>query len=239
MDINIFLLCYNEELIIKNTINYYRNRLPNCNITIYDNMSSDNSELIAKNNNCNIIKFDTKGEDNEIKKMRIINNSWKKIKKGWIIVADMDEWLDINMNDLIEEYKNGSSILSIQGFEMIGESNSVLLDDIELNSINKCILNSNMSKNICFLREKIINMNYTAGHHNCNPISNQLIKYSDKIYNLKHMNFLGLPYITNKIINRYKRNQSMQKIKLNIHYTDDINKITEQYKYLLSASKIY
>jgi hypothetical protein len=143
------------------------------------------------------------------------------------------------MDDLINEYNKGTSILSIQGCDMIGESNSALLDDINLNSINKYFNNSNLSKNICFLREKIINMNYSAGHHKCNPESNKQIIYSNKIYNLKHMNFLGLPYITNKIINRYKRNQLMQKIKLNVHYTDDVNKITEQYKRLLSISKIY
>jgi hypothetical protein len=239
MEVNIYLLCYNEELIIQHTINHYRKIFPDCNITIYDNMSSDSSELIAKKNNCNVIKFNTKDEDNELIKRKLINTCWKNIKKGWIIVADMDEWLDITMNDLIEELNKGTCILSIKGCDMIGESNSILLDDIDLNSINKYIDNSNMSKKICFLREKIINMNYNAGHHKCNPESNKQIIYSQKIYNLKHMNFLGLPYITNKIINRYKRNQLMQKIKLNIHYTDDVNKITEQYKTLLSISKNY
>ena len=239
MDINIYLLCYNEELIIQHTINHYKSKFPNCIITIYDNMSSDSSELIAKNNNCNVIKFNTQGEDNELIKRKIINTCWQNVKKGWIIVADMDEWLDITMNDLIEEYNKSTSILSIQGCDMIGESNSILLDDIDLNSINKYVYNENLSKNICFLREKINKMNYTAGHHKCNPKSNQLIKYSTKIYNLKHMNFLGLPYITNKIINRYKRNQMMQKIKLNVHYTDNVNKITEQYKRLLSISNVY
>jgi hypothetical protein len=239
MDINIYLLCYNEELIIEHTIKYYKSKFPNCIITIYDNMSSDNSEQIAKNNNCNVIKFNTNGEDNELVKRKIINTCWKNIKKGWIIVADMDEWLDIDMNTLIEEYNKGTSILSVQGCDMIGESNSSLLDDIDLNSINKYFHNPNLSKNICFLREKIIDMNYTVGHHKCNPQSNQPIKYSDKIYNLKHMNFLGLPYITNKIINRYKRNYSMQQIKLNVHYTNDVNKITEQYNRLLSISKKY
>lgn len=239
MDVNIFLLCYNEELIIQYTINHYKNRFPNCIITIYDNMSTDNSELIAKNNNCNVIKFNTNGVDNELIKKNIINTCWKDINKGWIIVADMDEWLDIDMNILIDEYNKGTTILSIHGCDMIGESDSILLDDIELNSINKYIDNPYLSKNICFLREKIINMNYNTGHHKCKPCSNKLIKFSDKIYNLKHMNFLGLPYITNKIINRYKRNLEMQKIKLNVHYTDDVNKITEQYKRLLSMSKNY
>ncbi len=239
MDIHIYLLSYNEELLLPHTLNHYRSRLPNCNITIYDNMSSDKSEFIAKNNNCNVIKFNTNGEDNELIKRKIINNCWKSIKKGWIIIADMDEWLDITMNDLIDEFNKGTSILSVKGCDMIGESNSVLLDDIDLNSINKYIINSHLSKNICFLREKITNMHYTAGHHKCSPISKYPVIYSDKIYNVKHMNYLGLPYITNKIINRYKRNQSMQKIKLNVHYTDDINKITNQYNTLLSISKIY
>ncbi len=236
MDINIFILCYNEEILIQKTINFYRNRLPNCNITIYDNMSTDNSVLIAKNNNCNVIQFDTKLHDNEYTKIRILNNCWKKITKGWIIVADMDEWLDITYDILLNEYNNGTSILSINGIDMIGESNNINLGDINLEDINKYVENSNESKNICFLREKITNMNYTCGHHICSPSGD--IKYSSVFYNLKHMNFLGLNYIIDKNIKRYNRCELMRKKGLNVHYKNNIEDVKHQYYNKLNNAKL-
>jgi hypothetical protein len=70
-------------------------------------------------------------------------------------------------------------------------------------------------------------MNYTPGHHLCNP--NEKIKYSNKPYILKHLNFLGLEYIINKITQRYKRSIDAQKSGMSTHYTNDINKIKNNY----------
>ena len=139
----------------------------------------------------------------------------------------MDEWLDINIDDLNYEYNKGTTIISTKGCDMIGESNSLTLDDIDL-------YNPYQNKNICFLRDKVYCMNYSLGHHTCKPFG--VIKYSNKIYNLKHMNYLGLLYITDKILKRYNRSLSMQKLKMSIHYTNDINKIKENYLNLLLES---
>ncbi len=237
MNVNIFLLCFNEERIIPHTIKHYRDRIPNCKITIYDNMSTDNSVLLAKNNNCEVITFDTNGENNVYIKRDIFNKCWKNVRRGWIIVADMDEWLDITMDDLNKELIKGTSIISTKGCDMIGESNSVILDDIDLHKINKYILNTFETKNICFLREKIINMNYTVGHHKCTPVGK--IIYSSSIYNIKHMNYLGLPYIMDKVVNRYNRSKSMQKKNLSIHYTNNLDIIKEKYNHKLNNSNNY
>ncbi len=119
---------------------------------------------------------------------------------------------------------------------MVGESKSETLDDIDLNNIKKYIVHTPESKNICFLRPHIANMNYSCGSHTCNPLG--IVKYSKKIYINKHMAFLGLPYIINKITERYKRSKEMQKQNYSIHYTDDVNKITFKYTKMLNESKL-
>ena len=56
-DVNIFLLCYNEEILIRDAIKHYKKFIPNCIITIMDNKSTDNSVKIAKEEGCNIFSW--------------------------------------------------------------------------------------------------------------------------------------------------------------------------------------
>ena len=235
MEVNIFILCFNESILLPKTFNFYKSRFPNCNINIYDNMSTDNSVKIAKNLGCKVYYFNSGGKNDVRIKRNIANTCWKNTKKGWIIMVDMDEWLDITEEDLENETKKGTTIITTKGYDMIGESRSAILDDIDLNNITKCVPNKDEDKNICFLREQINSMNYSIGSHNCSPKGN--IKYSSKIYNIKHMAYVGLSFIINKMKQRYERSGDMRKINYSIHYTNDATKVTEKYVSLLSKSK--
>ena len=221
MNINIFLLCYNESILLPHTINHYKQNIPNCIITILDNESTDNSVAIAKSLGCNVQSFST-------------NNCWKHIKNGWIIMADMDEFLCITEEELYQELINETTILSIQGLEMIGESNQSDLSDIQLSEITKSIPSNIESKNICFYRNDIIEMNYNLGAHKCSPEG--ILKFSYTIYNNKHMYSLGLNYLINKMLSRYERSANMRKYNLSTHYTDNIDKIKADYYTNLSKS---
>ena len=235
MEVNIFILCFNESILLPKTVNFYKSRFPNCTITIYDNMSTDNSVEIAKELGCKVCTFDSGGKNDVRIKRDVANTCWKNITKGWIIMADMDEWLDITEKDLDNETKKGTTIIKTKGYDMIGESRSAILDDIDLNNITKCVPNTFEDKNICFFREKINSMNYSVGSHNCSPKGS--IKYSMKVYTIKHMAYVGLAFIINKMKQRYERSGDMQKIGFSVHYTNDINKISNKYVSLLLKSK--
>lgn len=227
MYVNIFILCYNESVLIKHTINHYKKNIPNCKITIYDNESTDDSVEIAKSMGCDVISWNSNNIIDDFKYIYIKNNCWKNVESGWIIMIDMDEWLCVTENDLKEEYENGVSILKVKGYDIIGESKKIDLSDIELNEISRCIYNKKENKSLCFLKDKVININYNYGAHNCNPKG--IIKYSKKTYNNKHMAYLGLIYITDKMIKRYNRSELMRNNKLATHYTNNINEIINKY----------
>ena len=236
MNINIFLLCYNENILLPHTIAHYKKYLPSCKITIYDNESEDNSVELAKSLGCEVISWSSGNIIDDFKYKEIKNNCWKEIKDGWIIMADMDEWLCVTEDELRDEMNKGTSLLNIQGLDMIGESNTEDLSDIDLHTINKYNNSRLESKRLCFLRNKITEMNYGLGAHGCSPRGN--VKSSKNSYKNKHMSYLGLPFLINKMIKRHERSALMRSKGLGSHYTKDIIKIRRNYNSQLSTSKI-
>ena len=237
MDVNVFLLCFNESPLLPHTVNHYKKYLPSCKITIFDNESTDNSVEIAHNLGCSVISWSSNNIMNEFIQSDIKNNSWKCIKTGWIIMADMDEFICVTEEDLTKEMKLGTTILDIKGYDMIGESETLDLSDINLQEIIKYNDKPTESKNLCFLREKITEMNYSYGAHSCNPIGENL-KYSSTTYMNKHMDLVGLKFYINKNIERHKRTILMRNCGQNIHYLQDKDKIEHVYKERLNACKL-
>jgi hypothetical protein len=235
METHIFLLCYNESVLIPHTVSHYKKYLPSCKITIYDNESTDNSVEVAKSLNCDVITFSSQNIQNEYIQQELKNNCWKNIESGWVIVADMDEFLCVKESELIEEKKQGTTMLNVLGVDMVGESDTIDLTDIDFQQIKKISTENshNNSKKLCFLRESIVEMNYLKGAHVCYPVGD--ITLSSNIYINKHMNYLGLNYYINKMIKRYERNEIMRQHHLNGHYSNDIEEITQRYKNALNS----
>ena len=90
-------------------IKHYRDRFSNCHIVIYDNYSEDNTEKIALENDCEIIKFNTNEKLSDFKYLKIKNNVWRDSYTNWVLVCDVDEFLDIDTNDLAKEETEGGN----------------------------------------------------------------------------------------------------------------------------------
>ena len=235
--VHIFVVCYNESLLLPQMINHYKKQLPSCNITVCDNHSTDDSVQIAQSFGCDVIYFDTNNEVNDLSLRELKNNCWKGNSSDWVIIIDMDEWLCVTENQLDYEKSVDTSILSITGIEMIGESKYVDLHDINLHEINRGFYDRNCDKSLCFRPTLITEINYGCGAHSCSPIGN--IKYSEKKYLNKHMNHLGKEYYVNKCcVLRYNRNSNNVKNGFGCHYTNNEEIVSKKYTSSLNRSEI-
>ena len=102
--------------------------------------------------------------------------------------------------------------------------------DINLFNQNQGYHDKDYSKNICFKIPDIKEINFSIGGHGIEPEGN--IKYSQKVYHLKHMNYLGLPYSIYKLKGRHLR-LSQENIRNNWgtdRYTNDMGRIISLYK---------
>jgi glycosyltransferase involved in cell wall biosynthesis len=119
MNITIYTITFNEELILQFFIDHYRSRFPNCNIIVYDNQSVDRTVEIAKANNCEIRPYDSGGRTNDKLHLDTKNTCWKDAKTDWVLVCDTDELLEINSEQLDQEHTKGVTRIKSECWHMI------------------------------------------------------------------------------------------------------------------------
>ncbi len=226
MKVSIFLICHNEEVLLPRAIEHYRKYLPNSEFTIYDNMSTDDSVAIAKKLGCNVFNFNTNEEMDDFKITKIKNNCWRAIFDGWVIVSDIDEWLCIDEKWLKQEEQEGATILNTEGFQIVANSKTKDLSDIDVHKESMGFACEAHSKKICF-KPNEVEINYTLGGHFCEPTGN--IKFGGT-YMVKHMDWLGLPFKLNKNKVRYERSEKMRKLGMYTHYKENEKEIISMFE---------
>ena len=228
MSLHVYLLCHNEEVLLPHAVEHYRRRVPGVTFTILDNESSDASVAIARELGCEVHTFKTGNKLNDDVLRDLKNSVWLERTEGWVIVADMDEWLCVTAEDLEREGRAGTTILHTFGLNVFGNSASTTLDDVDLHALNTGQPHPPESKAICFRRPQISAMNYNPGAHKCAPGGD--VRWSKRTYVLKHMAWLGRPFIVEKYQKRYARGKEQQLRGLGTHYTDDAAKVSVQYQ---------
>ena len=220
MNISIFVICYNEEIILQKFIDHYRTRFPNCEITIYDNMSTDNSRQIAIKNGCKIIDYNSNNEVRDDLYLEIKNNCWKQSEKDWVLICDVDEFLDINQKQLEKE---DCSIILSKGYNMVNLEDNLIFDNIKYG-----IRAKQYDKYYLFNKSKIKEINYEAGCHSANPKGE--IKFSKNVYNLFHYTMLSEQYLIDRYRRNYERLSSInKKYGWGIQYTENEKIIKDRF----------
>lgn len=203
MTIEAFILCYNEEKMIRHTLNHY---LQICDVVnILDNYSTDSTIDIIKNeyhsDRVKIFKYNSEDQLNDSAYLYIKNNVWKKSIADWVIVCDMDELIDLeNLRPQLEAYLN-TSIYAIkcQGYNMFSEKFPEHYDKPITKQITRGVRAQNFDKTILFRPSKVQEMNYSPGAHTCSPIfyshEGNPIQTGIKLF---HYKYIGLDYLAQK-----------------------------------------
>lgn len=159
-DLSIYVITWNQERYFQDFIDFYRSRIPDCKIVVYDNESTDNTVEIAKSNNCEVISFSTGGKMDEKTLISIRNTCWQNATSKWIIVVDDDEWVEVSQELLDNADWNINKCI---GYEMFGE---------EGDTIDRLIYgcpSAGYCKSALFNRLEIFSMGFEAGSHKENP----------------------------------------------------------------------
>jgi hypothetical protein len=192
MKIHVYLLCYNEELIIKNVIDYYSSFCSK--IFIMDNMSTDNSCKIAQSNpKVTIIPWENDGYIDESLYVKIKSQTYKNHSRkdgeftteiaDWVISCDMDEILyHPELLHVLSEYKKmGVTVPCITGLNIVGKKDIDKNVNI-LSQYNKAVRSAGFDKRIVF--DTNFNISYSDGCHPQGPG----FEYMKKTYSYKSSN---------------------------------------------------
>ena len=213
MKITILLVAHNEEVMLPHTYNYYKKRFPEAEFVLcITDKTNDNTISVAKERGFHIKTFNQRQNFEWFEKDLLYpkNNYWKPYK-GWVIIADMDEWLDIDEKMLEEEDRNNTTIISTKGMQMIHNSEKIDISDIK--SIEDEVVtgyyHQGYSKSICFKNGPIIDINFQGGAHKSKPSGN--IRKSKQVYYLRHYSILGENMYKEKMRIRFtnRGNQTM------------------------------
>jgi glycosyltransferase involved in cell wall biosynthesis len=237
IDLTIYLLCFNEEVLLPHTLHHYKTRFPNAKFIIIDNESTDRSVEIAKEAGCEIHTWQTKGIANIILNTELKNSIWKTATTDWILLADMDEWLNVTEEQLEKENSLGTTILQARGLQIVADSKSLLLDDINLHELKTGYWDPVYNKQLCFKRSEITDINYTRGAHKSSPKG--VVKPSKTVYIMKHMNFLGFPWYNAKMRARYARADYNRSLRCSGHYSNNEKVITDKFAAVQKAAVLH
>ena len=182
MLVEIYTVTWNNQERLLDFIEWYKERLPNVIINVWDNMSTDNTQQICINEGVNYIPFDTEGKMDEKTLINIRNSCWVDSKADIIIVCDDDEWIDVTPEKL--EQIGDYSVC--KGYEIFGSE-----EKISKEKLLKPLMGVEAigySKPVVFNKHTIESMNFEAGSHSANPTikENREIVKTENILDLYH-----------------------------------------------------
>lgn len=108
MKVAVLIPCYNEELTVKKVVEDFKKELPEADIYVYDNNSSDNTYKIAKKAGAIVVKEKRQGKGNVVRAM------FRDIDADIYVMVDGDDTYPANeVHKLIKPVENNEADMVI------------------------------------------------------------------------------------------------------------------------------
>lgn len=201
MKVNAYILCYNEEKMIRFTLDYYSKY---CNeIFLLDNMSTDRSVEIANTyDKVTVVPWDSGGKYNEQAQVHVKTNArfMHGTDHDWAIMVDMDEII-YGLENLEQLHNLQVKLPGINGYHMVADSFPKYGTGCITEKIKTGIRAENMDKQSVVAKDTQIR--YSLGMHLFNSVEER-----DKVYpplKLLHYKWLGTEVLDEKYKGYMKR----------------------------------
>lgn len=155
MQVNLYTTTFNNEATINQFVTFYKERVPDIIIRIHDLGSTDKTKDKAKELGCIVSDFKSFFTSKEEWR----NNCWKHIPTDSVVLANIDEYIDITPDLFFN-----CSLIQSKGYDITDISN------LEIKEENR---NIQYDKFCIFDKSLIKEMNFENGV--CNPIGFILI----------------------------------------------------------------
>ena len=140
MQVNLFTTTYNNESLIKDFVEFYRERVPNIIINVYDINSTDKTVEIAKELKCNVRDYNHFYTCKNIWK----NECWKYIPTDCVVICNINEFIDLQPNIF-----QNCSLVMCKGYD-ITNIKTLTTDKRNTDFDKICIFDPHVIKNINF-----------------------------------------------------------------------------------------
>jgi hypothetical protein len=196
---------------------------------LHDNHSTDDTVKKARDRGCSVEKFGLPGVYEEKTLIELKNTCYLGGISDYVIVCDIDEFLDLNDDDLIT---STPTLVQSWCWQMFNPK-KVDIDKIKYGSRDWYY-----DKTLCFKRSEIAEINYQPGAHFCNPkLTSEKIRTIKIRRNMFHYRWLSFDHV----VERYSRNSkrlgpsNYEKIS-QWHWDADEKSLQKQYRHVGKTS---
>lgn len=198
MNIEVFAISYNEEVMIPFFMRHYSRFASK--ITIFDNESTDDTVKLARGMGAQVLSWSSNNQIRDDLYLQIKNNCWKWSLADWVIVCDIDE-LVFNIHPEIDILSDPAiTIIQPDWYEMVGDFDFIGRRNDPVSGLNiEYLIDTGInlgqnSKSIMFRPSVLKEINYDPGCHECYPIG-AVAKLRTSYLAILHYKFLSPDYV--------------------------------------------
>ena len=170
MKVEVFTFCWNEMAVLPFAVDYWRRFASH--VTVFDNGSTDGSiEFMQQHSDLiTIDRFETDNQINDQLLLNMKNDAWKQARgrADLVVMCDMDEMLIPMTDELQRMMDKGCTVCMPRWFTMMSDEVPTHETGKYLHQIRPYAIQS-PGKVILFDPNKIDNMHYEPGAHQCQP----------------------------------------------------------------------